>query len=140
MNVYYGEKYFPFDILGSGLKDILKEPGIHNTIIPILQNSISEFFYNYTKELPLYLKHAMIDIYNDIHLTELEMKNDVYKELIKHLIELKVPYDHFISYTLLFDSDNDNKQEFIIYLDSFTIRFVKNELEKICKIKVNFND
>ena len=140
MNEYYGEKYFPINMLGLGLKDLIKEPGIHDNILPILINNITEFFYNYTKDLPLYLKHAMIDIYNDIHVTRFELKNDVYKDLIKHLIELKVPYDHFISYTLLFDSDNDNKQEFIIYLDSFTIRFVKNELEKICKIKVNFID
>ena len=133
MNEYYGEKSFPYSSLGFGIENILKkEEGLNGYLIPLL-NNISEFFFEYCKNLPIYLKHAVIDIYADINPKIFEAKNDIYKELIKYLIDKKVSYNDFISYTLLFDSDYNNKQEFIIYLDSFTIRYVKNELEKICK-------
>jgi len=139
MNEYYGEDYFPYISLGLGVQDILsKEEGLNEFIISMLIN-IPEFFAKYSTDLPIYLKHSIIDIYADIYpkYEYVSIKNDVYKELINYLIEKKVSYDDFISYTLLFDEDYSNKQEFITYLDLFTTRYVKNEIEKICK-KIKF--
>lgn len=139
MNEYYGEDYFSYPSLGFGIQEAMKlTDGLHGFnefIIPMLTN-IPEFFVRYTNDLPIYLKHSVIDIYADYNPKFLSIKNDIYKDLIKYLIEKKVTYDDFISYTLLFDADYSNSQEFVSYLDLFTTRYVKNEIEKICKKKI----
>jgi hypothetical protein len=138
MNEYYGENYFPYSVLGDGIYDLLnREENLNGFILPMFTN-MNEFFFKYIDNLPVYFKHSIIDIYADINPKILSIKNDYYKELIKYLIDKKISYDDFISYTLLFDLDINNKEEFIIYLDLFTTRYVKTEIEKICK-KFFFN-
>lgn len=137
MNTYYGEDSFPFEALGMGIRDFLKpEEGLMNLILPILCD-INSFFYQYTDILPIYLKHAVMDIYGDINPKVFDIKNDVYRNLIHRLIEVKVPFYTFISYTKLYDAERNNQKEFENLLDNFTHNNVKNELEKISKKKLN---
>lgn len=89
---------------------------------------------------PFSIQFAVLDILYDLNLIPNEKisginnyRDNFYRNFIEFLIYIKVPFNDFINFTVLFDIEKENRKFYYILLERYSINYVIAEIDKYRK-------